>query len=121
MCVISSSNNAPPTSDLSFSEYLGCCPENANGSNVWEYRRGCGASCYTHENVLAEGMGKCVDDISNALGNGNETNKTWATCEFIDYQALMTGKKSAGARQDIGSLVLIGGLVTISMMVFSSM
>lgn len=65
-------------------------------------------------------MRDCVKNISDGLGNGDGTNMTWATCEYIDYKALRTGKVSAGSRQRAGSLVMIAGLVTIGTLALSS-
>ncbi|KAG4442142.1 hypothetical protein IFR05_002355 [Cadophora sp. M221] len=107
---------------LRYFEYMSCCPPNANGTNIWEVRRGCSPTCYNHDTTLAEGMNDCVKKIAEPLGNANGSNVTWASCEYIDYEAIKKGKlSSVGAKHGAGSLVLGTGLVTIGVMVLSSM
>lgn len=86
--------NTDPSSPSTQQRYEECCPPSSpNGTNIWNYRRDCGGTCYTQDRDLAEGFGACVTRVQ-----GNVTGGTlFGMCEFIDYKVVKKQQAKSGA------------------------
>ncbi|KAH6683017.1 hypothetical protein B0J14DRAFT_574880 [Halenospora varia] len=88
-------------------ETLGsCCPLATNGSTLFNYRKGCGISCHTHNVTLAKNWDTCVNN-----GFSAENNTLLARCEWVNFTLLHEKTSRADRRASKGAMVLIAGLL----------
>lgn len=122
MCLIASNRTDIPLQ----LEYESCCPTSSpNGTNIWDYRRDCGATCYTKDEKLANDFYGCVKNVTQSLGRDvNATSDLiLGGCENIDYKSVEKvekAKKGGAAAVSAGVWGRMAVLGAVGVLVFAS-